>query len=1146
MLKQYSVLSNQFRRVLFLLVCCLVMFQHVHSQGTQTTFGQNRVQFHDFEWSYYDSENFTVYFYPGGQNLGKYVILFTEEELKKVEARLDYRMSGRIDILIYNDITDLAQTNLGLGTEFFNTGGTTKILGNKIFVHFDGNHEHLYRAVMEGIGSLFIDAMMFGGSFQEILQNAVLLNLPTWFKDGLAAYVANDWNTDIDDELRRYFASKPNANFGDLAHRNQLLAGHALWYYVGEVYGRDKIQNILYLSRINRSAENGFFYELGVGLDEIILDWNEYFSERYAKEIANKNVFDGREALKVKMRRKRNISVAKISPDGKYYAYAVQDDGKFRVRIAGLEEKFNKKILRAGFRSDNYPHDESYPIIAWSPAGTKVGVIYEKRDEVKILEYDLEEELKVKDQIRNFQKIHSFEYINPVKIVLSGQEAGQTDIYTYQLNNPKAVRYTNDPFDDRHPVVHKQGDEQFILWSSNRYLDTLITERLDSVLPIGNFDLFLMNMDRSKKDILRLTHTKFGNEYQPRSSNGIYTYLSDESGILNQYRGFVDSFFVQKDTLVFEKGVSYKNVDLSVRDTLVVDSIKIVDAYDAAGINVSTTDLPFNLRGHDHGLRTDKQLLLIDNKRHNSLFLESKDDTKLSSLKYSHYRRNWKEPDAVDEKISDKQLIIPSERFDTIYEGDFAYTFSNKYDIELEREEVEEVSVNRNVPRLPNTVKSVNRSFRSSKIIPYRAKFSSDYVVTQLDNSIMTHAYDNFNLNGPSFNFPDLSAMLTYGLSDLMEDHKIIAGFRIPTNFNGTEVFVSYTNLKKRIDKRLLVYRNSDEVLSPLTQFTNVSNPSQQILGLSRIKTYFVESSFSYPLDVIRSVRLHVGYRNDKNTFLTDGEVGQVAPGNPTFPLPPNTQFVPGLFEDDFVQNWLSGKLEYVHDDSRMLATNIPEGLRFKTFFEYYRNLNEKNSNLFNIGWDVRHYLKIFKTIIWANRFAGASSWGDRKIVYYLGGVDSWIVSKFDTDIPVDINAGYAFQATATNIRGQKSNVRNGNSYVLWNSEFRIPIFSALSKKTLKSNFLRDFQLVAFFDAGAAYKGLTPFDEDNPFTQDIIGNAPVEVEVNYYRNPTVAGYGAGIRSSLLGYFVRLDIGWGIDGAADRQKPIWHFSLAKDF
>src|SRR5690606_36446466 len=102
------------------------------------------------------------------------------------------------------------------------------------------------------------------------------------------------------------------------------------------------------------------------------------------------------------------------------------------------------------------------------------------------------------------------------------------------------------------------------------------------------------------------------------------------------------------------------------------------------------------------------------------------------------------------------------------------------------------------------------------------------------------------------------------------------------------------------------------------------------------------------------------------------------------------------------------------------------------------------NAYLGVVSADFRYYLKIWKQIIWANRLAWSSSFGTRKLIYYLGGVDGWIAPQYDNKNIPDESENYAFQTLATNMRGFKQNVRNGANYVILNSEIRIPVFTSI------------------------------------------------------------------------------------------------------
>src|SRR6476620_559251 len=77
-------------------------------------FGQNRVQYKDFTFQYYESDNFITYFYLGGQDIAKYVIKAAEDNAEDISKVLDFRYKRKIDVIVYNNINELNQTNIGI------------------------------------------------------------------------------------------------------------------------------------------------------------------------------------------------------------------------------------------------------------------------------------------------------------------------------------------------------------------------------------------------------------------------------------------------------------------------------------------------------------------------------------------------------------------------------------------------------------------------------------------------------------------------------------------------------------------------------------------------------------------------------------------------------------------------------------------------------------------------------------------------------------------------------------------------------------------------------------------------------------------------------------------------------------------------
>jgi hypothetical protein len=197
------------------------------------------------------------------------------------------------------------------------------------------------------------------------------------------------------------------------------------------------------------------------------------------------------------------------------------------------------------------------------------------------------------------------------------------------------------------------------------------------------------------------------------------------------------------------------------------------------------------------------------------------------------------------------------------------------------------------------------------------------------------------------------------------------------------------------------------------------------------------------------------------------------------------------------------------------------------------------------LGLDFRNYKKIHRTLIWANRFAASTSLGNSKLMYYLGGVDNWLAPGFMNQTPIDYSQNYTFQTLATNMRGFNQNIRNGNSFAIINSELRLPVFRYFLNRPLRSDFLTNFQIIAFGDVGTAWTGFSPYSDDNFLYTRIIYDGPMKITVKQKKEPIVAAYGLGLRSKIFGYFVRADYGWGIE---DKKvnKGYFYLSLNLDF
>jgi hypothetical protein len=261
--------------------------------GSQMPFGKSRVQYNDFLWTYYRIPDFDVYFYLNGKELANYTARYARETIPELEEILDNRYSDKIQFIIFNSLTDLKQSNIGLINEQqYNIGGITHIVGNKVFVYFDGNYDNFERQLKAGMARVLIDQTIYGGSVGRQITNSTVMNMPSWFIDGLVSYLSEGWSTELDNKLREGVLSGKYRKFNHLEGEDAIIAGHAIWKHIAEKYGSQTIPNIVYLARMSRNVETGFLYVLNISFRNLLKEWYSDMQARYSLAVEREKIPD--------------------------------------------------------------------------------------------------------------------------------------------------------------------------------------------------------------------------------------------------------------------------------------------------------------------------------------------------------------------------------------------------------------------------------------------------------------------------------------------------------------------------------------------------------------------------------------------------------------------------------------------------------------------------------------------------------------------------------------------------------------------------------------------------------------------------------------------------------------------------------------
>ncbi|MFN8417494.1 MAG: hypothetical protein U0U66_14265 [Cytophagaceae bacterium] len=362
--------------------------------------------------------------------------------------------------------------------------------------------------------------------------------------------------------------------------------------------------------------------------------------------------------------------------------------------------------------------------------------------------------------------------------------------------------------------------------------------------------------------------------------------------------------------------------------------------------------------------------------------------------------------------------------------------------------------------------------------------------------------------------------LMESNMSDMMSNHRVNMGLFGLMDFKSSSLFGEYKYLKKRTDFGVRFDR--------ITYAANSTDVSQKY----HINKFQVTAS--YPISVYSRISFSPTFINHTATDLSDTRTIAEVPIQK--------------------ENYLGHYSEFVYDNTTTYGMNMLEGMRGKISLESNWNTGDKDRSFSRFMVDIRRYQKINRGLVLALRGTYGTSFGASPKMFSLGGMDNWFFNSKGDGGEVnpfaltngDPNMDIMFTKFVTNMRGFKYNTQTGTSYLLASAELRLPIVKYFYSGTVTSTFFRNLQLTTFFDIGAAWTGQSPFNTNNSLNTKNISSPPsFTAVVTNYRNPFLVGYGFGARTMMFGYYVKLDVSWGIQDS-QRLNTRYFFTVGYDF
>ncbi|RFP63581.1 hypothetical protein D0N36_18600 [Hymenobacter lapidiphilus] len=1074
------------------------------AQTAQEPFGRVRIQYKSFDWLQFSTQNFTVYYYAGGEANARHAAEYAEKELQRITGLIGYYPYSKTTVMLFNSVGDLRQSNVGLAPEKYTSGGETSLArSTKVQIAFQGTQTEFKQELSKRVTEVLLNDMMYGGSLREVIQSSYLLQLPDWFIGGASAYAAQGWSVEMDDYMRTMLQENEGSRTAPFFLRNPELAGQSVWNYIAERYGYTSVQNILNLTRITRDVEVGISSSLNVPYKVFLKDWLAYYRQLNAQPLTPFQELDEKNSLAGRNRRNVRYSQPVLSPDGKRLAYVQNDRGRYRVLVVDQNGRGRDVLHRGGYKTPDQRVETRLPLLAWR-GNEQVAIVEEQRGQLVLQLREANGGLsnltarlssllprfgRRTSLFSPFSQVTALNYSADGKsVVFGGVRQGQSDLYLLRAGSRTPEKLTDDVFDDVEPVFMPDG--QSLIFSSNRWLDSAGTARGSFASVVDNYDLYRYHLDGRPQPVEVLVGT-ISNETRPRPlSNDEVLFVSEESGVRSIYRYSFSARDYQPVTS-FLAGVH--EFDYSPA-TGALGLTATSDGRSNAYLYPSYT-LPTGLKLY----KTARQEILEERSRPAKAPIPNRPGPTVARAQGSAPPDTAPAPvaPAPAQKAADKAV------------GNRVNPNDYEFDEDIPASRASAPAPNRRraatVVALPKAAPAEAATLAGP--FRYGTPFSIDNVVSTLTSD---------PLLGLGF-----SAQVN--MSDLMEDHRIQAGIFALTDLSTSNIFAEYTNLRHRYDWSIRYQKQA--------YFPDL-DPNSRV----RYGRHEIAPTLAYPLTHNLSVRLGPRFVNvSRRTY------GDLVNAN------------------DVNTSYLGGEAELVFDNSVITGINMLQGTRMKAGINQLRDLSGRNSGFTKLTVDLRHYQKLHRQLIWANRasFGQYIGGGATPPFFRLGGMDNWLNYEY-TDARYinekgELAAGPSqldptqmfYQQFVTNLRGYDYSKRVGRKYVLFNSELRLPIVQYFSRRPIESGFFRNLQLTAFGDMGTTYSGSNPFSVNNSNNTQIKDLGGFSATVINFTNPLLYGYGAGIRTTMLGFYVKGDVAWGREQYTTKGPKIYG-TLGYDF
>src|SRR5438270_6798961 len=498
-------------------------------------FGQNKVQYRNFNFQSIQTEHFDIYYYPDERGGALDAARMAERAYARLSRILHHQFQSRKPIILYASQSDFQQTNV-VDASGEGLGGVTEFFKHRAVLPFTGSYAEFEHVLQYEMVHQFQYDIYSRGRPGAGVQTLVAVNPPLWFMEGMAEYLSlGPINPETAMWLRDAALEGHLPSIEDMTNDPYIFPyryGHALWAYIGEKWGDEVIGEILQSSATS-GLDAAFKRALGRSLEDLSSDWRDAIQTTFLPQLGDhyRARRIAQPTLTQRHSRGRIFLAPALTPDGKDIAYFGDQGGFFiDLWLADAETGRVKRRLVKSTQNNNY---ESLRFInsagAFSPDGRYFAIAAKRKDRDDLVILDVKrgrEDRRIHVSLNGLQTPQWSP--DGTQLVFAGFSNGFTDLFIINRDGTGLRRLTNDKFADLHPS-----------WSPDGKTIAFVTDRGGAtdfdLLRFGNLRIALLHLETGA--IEPLGHMDIGKNINPVSApdGRSLAFVSDRTGINNVF-----------------------------------------------------------------------------------------------------------------------------------------------------------------------------------------------------------------------------------------------------------------------------------------------------------------------------------------------------------------------------------------------------------------------------------------------------------------------------------------------------------------------------------------------------------------------------------------------------------------------------------